>query len=261
MKKYLLFLLCVIIASPAFAQLGRGVSTGAKSVSLVETLRRAAAQKVLESSTPAIKAVAPPQNFPVRVALPQQTHSLLMAQLVNSDKFLDEVFPIQGLRYLPQTFTDGTPALFRGMSLSRVEDLKNILQKGLERNKSVYSVLFFSGNIDEALSYATEEGPAIPVVVKVEMTSQLMRHRPPYYDMADNYIFTRDLPSPFLTKVVAFLEVDGKPGWYEAVLENDEVVFLPAVADFIRSDRIAIHQFDVPDVNVWYHRWKRIFRR
>ena len=96
---------------------------------------------------------------------------------------------------------------------------------------------------------------------KVEMTSQLMRHRPPYYDIADNYVFLRNLSAPYVTRVLTFLEVDGKLDWYEATLKNDEVVFIPAVADFFRSDRIPIHQFDVPDVNVWYHRWKRIFRR
>ncbi|MBR4682464.1 MAG: hypothetical protein IKP06_04090 [Elusimicrobiaceae bacterium] len=254
MRKLLLALLYSMCIMPVFAQFGRGIASSVNVVGLADSVQRTAAQRLLQAGKP-------PQNFSVRVALPQKTHFLLMAQLVNSDKFLNEVFPLQGLRYLPKTFTDGTPSLFRGMSLSRVEDLKNILQKGLERNKSIYSALYFSGNIDEALSSAINEGPAIPVLIKVEMTSRLLRRfRSPYHDVADNYVFTRDLPSPFLTKVVVFLEVDGKPGWYEAVLENDELIFIPAVTDFFRSDSLPIHQFDVPNVNSWRNRWKKIFR-
>ena len=280
MKKLIFVLWLVLGISPAFAQGNKVVQTGAKLATSGDIALRVARQVEKQAALHAVSAVPGMQlaqiaNLPgqpfIHIQLPKPVNTtarVLPARLLNGYDFYSELCPTPGLRFLPQTFNNGSPSLFRGLALKDVGDLKNILTNGLELKKTAYSRLYFSTDIDMALSFSqaptlpsSQANEAfIPVVVKVEVTPQLKRRRFLYHDDWENYVSMRNVPSRFLSEVVAFLEVDGKPGWYKAVLENDELVLRPAPADIIQSEKLIIHEFDFPNEPIWAG-WRRIFKR
>ena len=169
---------------------------------------------------------------------------LVSARIINGEDFLEAVYPQEGYRKLPLALNDREPALYRGMAL-QVENIKNLLIHGVEIEKSAFSQLFFSADIDVALAHANEEKPWIPVVVKFNVTPNSRLHNLPYFDTDDNYIFKRSLSADSISDVLVFLEIDGKRGWYKATLENNELVFRPALTRLFPVKDLVIHKLDV----------------
>lgn len=143
-------------------------------------------------------------------------------------KYMREVF-------LPQNISENEPSFYRGMSLVRFADLKNLLINGLEIRKSNYEgKIFVSRTPVTSLWYATMgNDPQFPVLIKIPSTPTLRLYAPEVYpphtlQTAEETVFRRDVPPRLISDVWVFLAVDGKPDWYKVVLEKDELVFIPA---------------------------------
>ncbi|MCQ2410428.1 MAG: hypothetical protein MJ053_02685 [Elusimicrobiaceae bacterium] len=254
----------MIAVCPLYAQ-GRGIMVGSKRA-VTNTVAKRVSEQIARQTTPRTFSptltVAQIANLPgtptvkVRQAgvftVPAQG---LQAQVVNGDTFLGEVFPCEDCRYLPQVLNSEAPAFFRGMALRHPNEIKNLLTNGVEFEKSSYSQLFFSNDIDVALAYANVEKTLIPVVVKVEATPDLLLWRPPHRDVGDYYAFSRDIPAKFVSDVMVFLEVNGERNWYKATLESNELILIPARTQIFQIDDLFMPELDLSSWKsaVFYH--------
>jgi len=223
-----------------------------------QTLRTSQSSVVLMAQL-----VDSPEQPLLRVRLPQAEVAalgvnppVLQARLLYSD----EVFNYTNLTasaqlYVPQAFVNEKRSWYRGMELNTFDEIKNILVNGLEVEK----VHFYEGNdgvyvsahLPVAMSYAIaaeyvrqpgvngEEDfympqsfsfrslHRIPVVVSVPVTLAEARA---YSLLSYEYEFFHTILPSNISHVMTFLEVNGKTDWYEAVLENNELVLVKVPA-------------------------------
>ena len=248
MKKLLIAVLLSLCVSPAFSQggLSRGVKTVVNKGAVQRQVSKALSSKtsgtqfikiyhfpdhpVMPLLSPADKAVHAPS-----VELPKEQLPLLSARVLEPDELHKIVFPPSQI-YVPRDFLEAEESLYRGMKLSEISELKNILVNGLEMSKSHYvGEIFTSPYYGVAMVYALpnlwdnwkgEVQVDLPVLVRISFTEEVERENMPD-QFGLQWIFRKDVPAKMISDVMVFLEVEGTPGWYKAVLKNDEVGLLP----------------------------------
>ncbi len=176
----------------------------------------------------------------------------LKAHVFGSDTRASTLFPqgwLGNTLYVPSSWQYRDKNFwYRGMLLHHTEELKNILINGLELDKTRHAGIFASSEILTALLYAANDVPtfmALPVLIRIPKTSQLSTPAMP----CGLALFSQDIPANFLTDVMVFLEVGGKPGWYKVTLENGELVFTPVSSRIFADDELIEHKLDIPKEN------------
>lgn len=246
MKKLLVVLLLVCCVGAAFAQKGTGKALR-NLPKVEEQIARVAAQKYVRPTIGVLESITIP-NLPgspmVKFHLPfvanaeKSTASLLppndVFPLIFS-KSPRAMFPKR--MFLPQDFLSQEQAFYRGMKLSKLEDLTNLLQNGLELGKSADfpNKIYVTSEGSFAVAYAmpsalynqmVEVEANLPVVIKILGTEELRRYAPEVFEYRET--FRRDVPARFISDIWVFLKVNDTPGWYKAVLEDNELILLPA---------------------------------
>ena len=245
MKKMLTVFLMGAGVLPSVAQ-----KVPVKNFSSVEGLNRAvttAARNAAVANAAARKLV-PLLNFtePAKVyfqsAVPTKKTKKIKAQLLHPEHLREVIFPPKQA-FVPQGLTTDGTNFYRGMQLSTLDDLKNLLVNGLERSRSYYDGdIFVSPEPYIALNHAlprlwdTWNGKMqvdLPVLVQIPVTEQLLLENAPK-SLGPRWIFNRrDVAAYLISDVWVFLEVNEVPGWYKATLENDEVVLSPVPGEWL----------------------------
>ncbi len=147
--------------------------------------------------------------------------------------------------FVPQPFTQTENVFYRGLRLQNTEELKNILARGMEIDKTHHEMIFVSPNVSVAMEYMfprwwgveTSED-ALPVLVKIPATEQLLTENPPEIpseDFGGRRIFYNNIPANNISDVAVYADVNGTSGWYTVTLNDGELVFTPAPAETIRG--------------------------
>ena len=240
MKKPLLVLLLCLCCAPCFSQGVKaglqGVEAGVKGVPAAGQIEKNLAQQVQRACAASQVRLAQITNMPgqptvqVRVdaSVPVSSAAVLQARMLPSRQVYQSISSVLSRRpYLPSAFAETKDVLYRGMRLTQLSDLENILRQGLEIRRTGYSELYFSYAPSMALTYALprsineKEAGDFPVVVKVPITTQL-----PVSCTGVNAQAYKDLPAEFISDVMVFLEINGHADWYKAILENDKLLLI-----------------------------------
>ncbi len=125
---------------------------------------------------------------------------------------------------LYSTLSGVNPTFYRGMVLSDLFALKEVLTKGLEWKKTNYNRIFASRYLSVALDHAYINHGQLPVLVQIPETDRLIFNN--VMD-GDNWTvsFGRDIPADALARVMVFLKIGEKPGWYDVKWQDDKLVF------------------------------------
>ncbi|MCQ2411224.1 MAG: hypothetical protein MJ053_07215 [Elusimicrobiaceae bacterium] len=252
MKKLILILLLTIGITPAFAQ-----GTGGKAVvraGKATATQSSIALKVGEQMTRRSLSRAGMIQITNWVTKPTvQMHPNGQSQLASvgelpvlESRVLDwktvdlYLFP-RGhdgrVMYIPTSWKNwkdpSDAARYRGMIFTRLEQVKHLLESGMELSKISphYPGIFSSSELDTALKYASPLGavyPVLPVMVKMPAVYELSKENEPDGLVDFMRVIRRDIAPEFISDVMVFLEVNGEPGWYKAVLHEGEMVFIPA---------------------------------
>lgn len=163
------------------------------------------------------------------------------ARVVERNACEQFLFPPQAgssAMYIPPQLQEEENSLYRGLRLDNLDELKNILHKGLQVNKSSYSgEIFTTPVLWIALRYALpieHFGDTVPVVIKLNLTPELEK-QVSSARVALEHIFYRDIPASALSSVMLFLEVDGVYNWYEARLHNGQLVLTVAPGKIVQE--------------------------
>ena len=246
MKKWILFILVSFCVCPAFAQkgLGRVINGGAKKIINPSAVARSAfraspqfpllGQKVqirnFPDNSPVIIYTSPESRVSARALLPDELRKLLLV----SNKL-----------HAPEHFQENKRALYRGMVFNQLDDLKNLLQNGLEVKRSHYpGEIWTTPDPGVALGYALPSSwdyapdkfpTGLPVVVRILHTPYLFAQNQPDI-FWQNRVFFRDIPARYISEADVLLEVNNKLGWYKATLEKEELVLRPVTRDNAPTD-------------------------
>lgn len=261
MKKLIFIFLIGMSVSPSLAQggnrsaLSHGIQA-ATSPSVLNSVKQAvvAAMSHHMTESPVMTSVQinnfqnhPRVHISTTIPVPDGT---LSARVLAPYELSPEIFSSsQG--YVPLQFLTAEHAVYRGMKLENIEDLKNILTRGLEINKTQQlNKIYASSSLSVAIYYALPtlwnkwEGEVqtdLPVLVKIPLTSYLLAENAPD-NLGLRQVFYRDIPADMIEDVMVFLEVDGKPGWYKVIL-NEEKLILTPVANRVCSLKVDGMQF------------------
>ena len=120
---------------------------------------------------------------------------------------------------LPSGF-EGENKIYRGMTLGKYEDLKELFTVGLLGSRTINGngEVYFSNNIDTGIGYSTQYAFGhLPVLVK--------KHQD---NMMRSFISYDDVAAEDIEEILVWAELNGKLGWWRAVLDNNgEVVLQP----------------------------------
>ena len=253
MKKIFLFFISFLLTLPLLAQTKTVAKIGVEAVTqnttgLMEIISRQLARQQgvnmrivpLEFVTPAS---ATPSNFqalPCFFAASQGTFQKMnITPEMNLVKA--EFFPPKELSRHMKEFDDlelystvsGGSIFHRGMVLSDLQSLKNVLTKGLEWKKTSYNRIFASRYLSVALDHAYINPGQLPVLVQIPETDRLS-----YSNVigGDDWTVTfgRDIPVDMLSNVRAFLRINNKPGWYDVKLQDDTFIFSPISTPLVK---------------------------
>lgn len=252
MKKLIALIVLVMLVSPAFTQKGKAgkgivdAAHGARALKETAELGQAVKKLIQVPGTQMAAFINIPGKPRVLIEMPEaeppKQPKLLSAQVLNGDEFRQGVFPQNRFRHLPTSLNSGMPALYRGMGL-RLKEVENILRNGVQKEKSSFDRLYFSTDIDIAVSCADEENLSLPVIVKVGVTPELEKQHPFSHDADNNYTFLRDIPAEFVTNVFTYIKVNGKRDWYEMVLKDGQLTLKPTLTQDYRKGDLIIHKF------------------
>ena len=253
MKKLILILLLTIGITPAFAQGNGGkaiVRAGTKATATQSSIALTVGEQMARQalSRPSFAQITNWAAKPlIRIQSPSNLTAPMSGELpVLESRVLDwktvdsYLFP-QGhdgrVMYIPTSWKNwqdpNEAAWYRGMKFTRLDQIKNLLESGMELSKISprYPGVFSSSEIDLALKYASPVGavaPVLPVMVKMPAVYELSKENEPDGRVDFMRVFRRDIAPEFISDVMVFLEVNGEPGWYKAVLQDNELVFIPA---------------------------------
>ena len=233
MRNILTLLLVCCCFSPAFAQKGKIIqgALGGRAALTDAVTRQAAKQTVTASQVRLAQITNLPGQPTVQVQLPQTAVAdspVLSARILPSLEVYKSV-SLAGSRqlYVPDVFAETKDVLYRGMRLTKLSDLENLLLRGLEIRRTAYSELYFAYAFSRAMDYAlpmsvTEKAAGdFPVVVKVPVTTEL-----PVSCTGVNAQAYKDLPAEFISDVMVFMEINGRTDWYKAIAENNKLVLI-----------------------------------
>ena len=254
-KRLVMIFTLILSVSPVFAQKGEIIKTGAEIVrggtaaGLKETVTREVGKQILSTSAGApVFQLGQISNWVsqplVRIQIPQDARFTPPVQEQAEPaaiRILDwktseaHLFP-KGRDghtvYIPSSFHENQdPAWYRGMSITRLDELRHAVEKGMTLDKTNhYGGAFASTHKHIALGYSVRLGalyPTMPVLVKIPITPELYRVNEPIGRSDFIRKFCKDVDPSFISDILVFLEVDGKPGWYKVILEDGELVFKP----------------------------------
>ena len=155
--------------------------------------------------------------------------------------------------YLPLVLNSEERAFYRGLHLNNLEAVKNILENGIELNevseetaRETGPKIYFSGYPRRVVRFSTKDDDAhnwLPTVIRFELPSWYTVYEHKLLGGYKDYIVRQNIPARYVMDVMVFLEVNGKPDWYKATLENGELVFTPAPSRVFTDDELIIHKF------------------
>ena len=100
----------------------------------------------------------------------------------------------------------------------------------VSKTSSYFGGIFAALDAKMALSYAMPWGalyPSLPVVVRIPNTPELSAKNALEWRSHFDGVFRQNVTPRFISDVMVFLEVNGKPGWYKVILVDGELVFIP----------------------------------
>ncbi len=169
----------------------------------------------------------------VHIVLPAQPRVKNSVRLVPSN----QVYPLlhklkEQKMFVPHDLVNQTKALYRGMTIANIDELKNILTNGLELNKSNYRKQIFTAY--DPLTAVLYSQPThffhaqadLPVLIKIPFTPSLEQYTFTRFPTA--LAFHQNLPANAISDVWILLEVNKKPDWYKAILDDGQIVLFPA---------------------------------
>ena len=255
MKKMISILFVCLCAQPVFAQ--KGLEKLRRIFLPTSQIQHRVTQVFKKQAVASSRALTPPSIKPPLVCLSSNLQKPLAAnelRLLNGATITAHNFPagiVSGQFYAPVSLPSLAPVAYRGMTLQNLEELSYLLANGMEVSKVSYSMrgkIFFSGSMYVAGLFARHTQERLSVVVKFEVPQDIFL----YYAQQSYYTQT-DVPPTAIQEVFVFLEVQGKPGWYKATLENGELVFTPAPAKLYKQADLIEHTFEVPLEKInWY---------
>lgn len=263
MKKLLVLILLCLCVCPSYAQKNfwRGLThwktPAAFNTKIESSIFRARGRNV-PLAGPHIQITNLPGEPLVKLGttdLPQDA-GILPARLLTGDESHKVLFPGEGFfppMYVPVALNTQEEVVYRGLKLYNLQDLQNILNKGLQYNKvsdEMNRKIYFSGTLRRAARYAVEyDSPQneLPVLVKFTVPNKDLLNASPYVLGWDYYYTLRNIPSSCIQDVMVLLEVNGKPGWYKAVLEDGKPVFIPAPSQVFKEEELIEHDLGVYD--------------
>ncbi len=160
--------------------------------------------------------------------------------------------------YVPLALNTGEEAVYRGLRLYDLESVKNILEHGLEYtrvSKKAENRIYFTSSLPRAVWFATRQfnspESVIPVLVKFDIPDKnlVYARQSPLDKSSDYYYSMRNIHASFIKDVVVFLEVNGKPGWYKAMLKDGKLVLIPAPSEVFDTEHLIEHAPDIPKEN------------
>lgn len=180
-----------------------------------------------------LKIINLPSRPSVHILLPALPHVKNSVRLVPPE----QVYPLlhkfkEQKIFVPRDLVNQTKALYRGMAVTNIDELKNILTNGLELNKSNYRKQIFTAyDPFTAVLYSQpthlfNAQANLPVLVKIPVTSSLEQYDPEHFATA--LAFRQSLPADIISDVWVLLEVNKKPDWYKATLKDGEIILSPA---------------------------------
>ena len=263
MKKILVLSLLCLYFSPSYAQKNfwRGLThwtrPAAFNTKIESSIFRARGRNV-PLAGPHIQIANLPGEPLVKLGttdLPQDA-GVLPARLLTGDESHKALFPGEGFfppMYVPVALNTQEEVVYRGLKLYNLQDLQNILNKGLQYNKvsdEMNRKIYFSGTLRRAARYAVEyRSPQqeLPVLVKFTVPNKDLLNASPYVLGWDYYYALRNIPAGHIQDVMVLLEVNGQPGWYKAVLEDGKPVFIPAPSQVFKDEDLIEHDLGVYD--------------
>ena len=245
MKKWLLVLATCLIALPGFS-LPPGklipllkVKPSVTAELVNSTAVEGAVQKALARSAVNLPIV----NLPTRPVV--QFHfkglpapaSLKPVRLLPQTKLFATLFvgtPKSGFGdkqvFVPGGLIGPAKALYRGIKLADIEEVKNLLMNGLETRKVRMQSreIFTSFDPVHALLYAipgSTDKAMLPVLIKIPFSPMLQEHISSQYPTAT--AFKWNIPAGLISDVWVLLDINGRPNWCKAVMQEGELVLLP----------------------------------
>lgn len=255
-KKFLSILLICLCAGPVFAQ---------KKLEKLRHILTPSTAQIQRRVTHVFKkhAAVSPQvltPLPVKPPLVFVRHDLQKPLTANELRLLTgadvtaKVFPtglLSGQFYAPVSLPSLEPVAYRGMSLKNLEELRYLLTNGMEVSKVSYSMsgkIFFSGSMYVAGLFARHAKEQLAVVVKFKAPEDIS-----LYHAQQSYYTQTDIPPTAIKEVFVFLEVQGKPGWYKAALQDGQLTLTPAPSKLYKQADLIEHTFEVPLEKInWY---------
>lgn len=188
----------------------------------------------------------------IRLNIPMPDNSsLLMARLLGEQEIIPIVFPeglFAGKLFIPPALNTQERVGFRGLVLNDIYELENILTNGLEAWRSSSGHVFFSGSPRTAAMFAKVPREKFSVILSFYVPEDV-----PIFEYNANYYVKQDISAAYLKEVMIFLEVDGKPGWYKATLEDGEIIFTPTPGQIFEANELYEHTFEVPTFRIdWW---------
>ena len=248
MKRMIFVLLLSILPPLVLAQSGKAVQTGVKLATQSDIALRVAQQTARQSlsRTPALAQITNWTGKPLvrvqqagNVSIPASDDlSPVAVRVPDWQTTARYLFPEgrQGHKaHIPSAFEKRQGAAFyRGLSLRRLDELKNLLVNGMERDKvsAYFPGIFAADEAKMALGYATPWGalyPSLPVIVRIPDTPELAAENIWEKKTPFSGVFRQDVKPRFISDVMVFLEVNGKPGWHKVMLVDEEMVFIPVL--------------------------------
>ena len=241
----LFFFVLVACFFPALAQ-GEFIKTGAEAAAGVSNLTEKVTQGVVHHTlNPAVPTVRWAQivNLPgwPRVQVLTSTSSeakVLSGRLLFGTEQRNYVTLDNSLQlYVPKSFAAPGKHVFRGLRLKNLNELEHIARSGMEVEKTHHEAIFCDYELSTPLSHSiltwgqlmcaglVDTDLTFPVLVKIPLTPEFLKENP--MDLAAGFVvFRQDVPAHRMS-IMALLEINNRPGWYEVKLFNDKLLLTP----------------------------------
>ena len=190
---------------------------------------------------PLVKLGAPLAEYNATAVRPAP---VLSARVLSGKENYKEIFlavPTLDFIYAPSVLNAGENVAYRGMKLYDLQSVQNILENGIEYTKvseKYEHKIYFSNSLHRAAWHAVQYDSAdseIPVLIKFAMPSKNYVHTERTMWGEDYYCWLCNIPAHFIKDVMVFLEVNGEVGWYKAILENKQLVFIPMASEILQG--------------------------
>lgn len=176
----------------------------------------------------------PDEDRPISAVLmvtdePNTTYLPARARVLLNNLKYENIESYLGNFLLHQEVTQQRAFLYRGMHVSGLQAIDNMLHHGLEVKKSHYGVICM-GDLLTARMFAIDNGKVrIPVIVGVPgelLIPYLKFNRDAAIYPRVETTFPFDIPPTMFSQLLVFLEIDGKAEWYKVMTDSERMVFI-----------------------------------